>query len=117
MDIDRYKNISKLSSSFKQKKITAFIPKPEAKDYRNGYIKRYFVQKANDFNSPIYEIKQSSFNSFNGNPFYNVTSILWRIVGSKEEVKTSNSASVQIGREIIPKLHLYLPNLLQFHKK
>jgi len=117
MDLDRYKEISSPNSSFKQKKIATFIPKPEVKDYKNGYIKRYFIQKANDLNSPIYEIKQSSFNSFNGNTFYSATSILWRIVGSKEEVKKSNLASVQIGREIIPKLHLYLPNLLQFHKK
>lgn len=117
MDLDRYKKISKLNTSFKQKKIGTLIPKPQSKDYKNGYIKRYFIQKSNDLSSPIYEIKQSSFNSFVGNPFYVATSILWRLTGDKEEVKKSNRASVQIGNEVIPKLYLYLPNLLQFHKK
>jgi len=117
MSLDRYKEISKLSSSFDKKKITSFIPTPTDKDYKNGYIKRYFVQKSNDVNSPIYEIKRISFSSLDNNPFYKATSILWRIKGPVEDVKKSNSASVQIGGEDIKNLYLYLPNLLQFHKK
>jgi len=117
MSLDRYKQINKLSSSFKPKKISPFIPTPTDKDYRNGYIKRYFIQKANDNGSPIYEVKRTSFSSFDNNPFYKATSILWRIKGPNEDVKKSNNASVQIGGEIIKNLYLYLPNLLQFHKK
>ena len=117
MSLDRYKQISKLNSSFKQPKISTFIPTPSDKDYKNGYITRYFIQKANDNNSPIYEVKQSSFNKFNSNPFYKATSILWKIKGDVLKTKNSNKASIQIGCEVISKLYLYLPNLLQFHKK
>jgi len=117
MSLDRYKEISKLNSSFKKKKISTFIPEPTDKDYRNGYVKRYFIQKANDNSSPIYEIKRTSFSSFDNNSFYVAVSLLWRIRGDREEVKKSNQASVKIAGEVIPKLYLYLPNLLQFHKK
>ena len=117
MSLDRYKKISKLNSSFKQKKVSTFIPSPSTKDYKNGYIKRFFIQKANDGSSPIYEVKRTTFNSFDNNSFYSAVSILWRITGSREEVKQSNEASVRIGGEVIPKLYLYLPNLLQFHQK
>ena len=117
MNIDRYKEIKTLDKSFKQKKIATHIPTPNSKDYTIGYIKRYFIQKANDVNAPIYEIKQSLYSSFNGNPFYRVVSMDWRIVGEPMDVKSSNSASIRLNYEIIPKLQLYLPNLLQFHKK
>ena len=117
MDLDRYNQISKLNSSFEKKKIATIIPKPIEKDYKNGYIKRYFIQKLNDSSSPIYEIKQSSFSSFNGNAFYSAVSLYWRLTGSKEDVKNSNRESVRIACETIPKLYLYLPNLIQFYKK
>ena len=117
MSLDRYKEISKLNTSFKPKKIATFIPTPAPKDYKNGYIKRYFVQKANDLNSPIYEVNLTSYNKFNNTPFYNITAILWRLTGEIEDIRKSNTASIQIGNEVIPKLYLYLPNLLQFHKK
>jgi len=117
MNIDRYKEIKSLANEFKQTKIATHIPSPTSKDYTIGYIKRYFIQKANDVNSPISEIKQSAYSSFNGNPFYRVVSMDWRIVGEPVDVKASNSASIRINYKIIPKLQLYLPNLLQFHKK
>jgi len=117
MNIDRYKEIKTLGNSFNQKKIATYIPSPTPKDYTIGYINRYFIQKANDVNAPIYEIKQSAYSSFNGNPFYRAVSMDWRIVGETMDVKESNSASIRINYEIIPKLQLYLPNLLQFHKK
>ena len=117
MNLDRYKKISSPNSSFNKKKIATIIPNPIAKDYKNGYIKRYFIQKANDVASPIYEIKQSSFSSFQSNPFYSAVSLYWRITGSSEDVKKSNRESIRIAGETIKKLYLYLPNLLQFHKK
>jgi hypothetical protein len=117
MDLDRYKQISSPNSSFDKKKIATIIPTPQVKDYKNGYIKRYFIQKANDVASPIYEIKQSSFSSFNSNPFYLAVSLYWRITGPIEDVKNSNRESVKIAGETIKKLYLYLPNLMQFYKK
>lgn len=117
MSIDRYNDINKNGNEFRLPNVKAFIPSPTAKNYESGYIVRYFVQKANDISSPIYEISKSSYNKFNDTSFYVVTTLDWRIKGDVDVVKKSNSASIRIAAQIIPKLPLYLPNLLQFHKK
>jgi hypothetical protein len=117
MSIDRYNSISKNSREFKLPSIVSFIPTPNDKNYQNGYIVRYFVQKANDISSPIYEINRNSYNRILGTPFYTTISLDWRIVGDPIEVKKSNSESIRIASQTIRKIQLYLPNLLQFHKK
>ena len=117
MDIDRYKNIVKLKPEFNEISIITHLPTPTENDYKRGYIVRYFVQKANDINSPIYEIKQKAISKLSNNSFYKTTSLDWRLVGSVEDVKKSNSESIRIASERITKIQLYLPNLLQFHKK
>ena len=53
---------------------------------------------------------------YSNNSFYTVVSLDWRLVGTKEEIKNSNSASLRLASVKMPKIHLYLPNLLQFHK-
>ena len=52
MSIDRYNKINNnfVTSNFNQIKINAFIPNPSDNDYKNGYIDRYFIQKANYIN-------------------------------------------------------------------
>lgn len=117
MDIDRYKDIVNLESEFNQIKITTYIPTPIDEDYKRGYITRYFVQKANDKNSVIYEIRKNTISKFSNNSFYTIVSLDWKIKGDPIEVKKSNSISVRIASQTIPKIQLYLPNLLQFHKK
>ena len=54
---------------------------------------------------------------YKNNPFYIQTKLDWRISGEPTEVKKSNSVSLQLASNDIPKIALYLPNLLQFHKK
>jgi hypothetical protein len=117
MNIDRYKEIAHLGSEFNQTNIVAYIPKPIDIDYNRGYITRYFIQKSNDPSSVIYEIRKKSTSKFSTNSFYNVVSLDWRIKGSPSEVKKSNSASVRIASQSMRNIQLYLPNLLQFHKK
>jgi len=117
MDIDRYKEIATLKSEFNQINIISYIPTPTDMDYKRGYITRYFVQKSNDRDGIIYEIRKKSTSKFSNNSFYIVTSLDWRLTGELSEVKKSNSASIKLASEIIPKIYLYLPNLLQFHKK
>lgn len=117
MSIDRYKEIIKLDSEFNQINIITYIPSPKDEDYKRGYITRYFLQKANDRNGLIYEIKKSTISKFSSNSFYLVADLDWRIVGDSDAVKKSNSESIRIAAQTIPKLSLYLPNLLQFHKK
>jgi hypothetical protein len=117
MSIDRYKEIAELTSDFKKIDIVSFIPTPTDEDYRRGYITRYFVQKSNDKSSIITEIRKKSISKFVSNSFYTTISLDWKIKGEPIDVKKSNSESIRIASESIPKIQLYLPNLLQFHKK
>jgi len=117
MSIDRYKDIANLSNQFNQIKIVPYIPKVTDIDYQRGYIERFFVQKANDKDAVIYEIRKKSTNKLSQSSFYTITSLDWRIRGEVTEVKKSNSASIRIASQTIPKISLYLPNLLQFHQK
>lgn len=117
MDINRYSEILDTQPEYNPVKIISHIPNPIDLDYERGYIVRYFLQKSNDINGLIFEIKKSSVTKFLDNPFYKVVGLDWRITGSMDDIKKSNSASIRIASETIPRLSLYLPNLLQFHKK
>ena len=118
MEISRYKQIKKKEGNLiKIPKVTAFIPNPIEKDYFKGYIVRYFVQKANDINSVIYEVSKSNYTQITSSPIYVNVKLDWRLTGDPIEIKKSNTSSVRIASETIPKISLYLPNLLQFYKK
>jgi hypothetical protein len=117
MSLDRYNTIKKIPVQLELVDITAYIPKPTDRDYTAGYIQRFFVQQANDKNLPIYEVSPKQITKFDGKPFYRIVSLDWRLTGTIEEIKESNSASVRIASSVLPKIQLYLPNLLQFHKK
>ena len=58
MDINRYKRISTNQTRVRWD-IDAHIPVLKEPDYKRGFVKRYFIQKANDKGSPIYEVKRS----------------------------------------------------------
>lgn len=117
MSVDRYTEIKAVPIMFNNIKVIAHIPTPTDADYKKGYIVRHFVQKANDESAPIFEIKKQGLTKFNSNPFYLTTSLDWRLTGTPEEIKTSNSISIKLASEKLPKIQLYLPNLLQFYKK
>ena len=117
MSLDRYKNIIKLSRDFKVLNKRPYIPELTDVDYKRGYVERYFIQKSNDKASPIYEVNSSGFSKFSKNPFWVTIALDWRLVGEATEVKKSNSVSIRIAAEVMPRIQLYLPNLLQFHKK
>ena len=116
MDNDRYKEIAN-SQSYIIGDVTAFIPTITDNQYKRGYIERCFIQKANDSSSNIFEVSPNEINKYKNNPFYIQTKLDWRISGEPNEVKKSNAVSLQLASNDIPKIQLYLPNLLQFHKK
>ena len=116
MNLDRYKNIIKLPLEYRPVRVVTHLPEPSDFDYKKGYITRYFLQKANDFDSPIYEVKQSAMMKYASNSFYSVASLDWRLTGTKEEIKASNSSSLKLTSLKLPKIALYLPNLIQFIK-
>ena len=117
MDMDRYKELLGTPSDYNLDSVVPYLPNPKDIDYQRGYIRRYFIQKANDINSPIYEISTSDINSYKNTFYYVTVSLDWRLVGTPDEVKKSNSESIRIASQTIPKIQLYLPNLLQFYKK
>jgi len=119
MSIDkfRYKDIAKSKLvEFSLPTIHTFVPSPTEKDYKRGYITRYFIQKSNDSAGYIYEISNVDYSKFAFSPFFTQTLLDWRIVGTDEEIKQSNFISVKNCIPKIPSIHLYLPNLLQFRK-
>lgn len=97
--------------------VSVSIPILTDKDYFKGYVVRYFVQKANDINSVIYEVSKSNYTQILSSPIYLNLKLDWRIIGDPIEIKKSNTSSLRIASETIPKISLYLPNLLQFYKK
>jgi hypothetical protein len=117
IEVSRYKRMKQRDlSEFKQVTIKTFAPNPTDFDYKRGYIVRYFAQKANDLNYPIFEISDFTFNILLDNPFYTVVQLNWRISGSYEEIKESNFKSVKLVSKNMPNLMMYLPNYLQFSK-
>lgn len=113
----RYNRINNNLSEYKLPEIITYVPNPTEDDYKRGYIKRYFIQKANDATGYIYEIDSFSFLNFKVSPFFNTIMIKWRISGTSDEIRQSNSNTIKIGMQTIPSLHLYLPNTLQFSKQ
>lgn len=118
MDINRFEQISKNKRQlYTEKVISAHLPEVKEMDYKRGYIERYFIQKANDTESKIIEVNFNGYTKFNNNPFYNTISLEWRLKGEDSEIKESNLKSIKRHYSIMPKLQIYLPNLLQFKEK
>ena len=103
--------------------LVSYVPKPKDKDYEVGYIKRYFTQKVNDEASPIVEVSQTYFTKISTSPYYNSTSIRWKISGLLESqghiigVKQANSNSILRGCKDLKNLKNYLLNTQQFYKR
>jgi hypothetical protein len=128
MDINKKYNKVRKNILSHPKRINAFVPSPTEDDYKKGYITRFFVQKTNDKESPIYEVASSNFRKYTNNQSYKGVTLRWRIKGplnmvfndrneiTDKGVKESNRISIQLSSNKINKLKLYLPNLLQFYK-
>lgn len=129
MDINkRYNEL--VSDAFNNMNTTpvTYIPILTNTDYKRGFITRYFVQKTNDDNTPIFEVNNGEYHRVGRSGIYNTTSLRWRIEGSINGVydlnenlkdigvKESNKISIRLASNEITKLKLYLPNLLQFNR-
>jgi hypothetical protein len=96
--------------------IKTHVPTPDENDYEVGYIVRYFLQKINDSDATIYEVSNYFQDVVQSNGLYKIQSIKWRIIGVPQDIMDSNKKSISLALENMPKLSLYLPNLLQFAK-
>ena len=117
IDIKRYNKVVKPDILYQSVKVKTHAPSPTDIDYKRGYLKRFFVQKANDTESAIYEVDFMGFSKVIDNPFFAKADINWRIKGTDEQIKNSNSKAILLISNKIPKIGLYLPNLLQFKEK
>jgi len=72
---------------------SAIIPEITDKDYTKGSINRYFIQKANDKNSIVFEISDSDFKK--KLKLFNKTRITWVISGTKEEATLKNTITLR----------------------
>jgi len=115
--VDKYNSIVNSKPEYTDFTFRTHIPTPKDVDYKRRYITRYFVQKSNDTESPIFEVDSDTFSSTSSNPYYKTVELDWSIVGDGDTVKNSNRASIAIASKTISKIPLYLPNLLQFFKK
>ena len=115
INIGRYNSIAN-TDSFTAYKISTKIPTPTDTDYKRGYIRRYFVQAANDPSSYIYEISDTLFSVLKNEPLYLCVNLKWRLIGKPEEVKESNSKAVRLASKTMKQIPYYLPYYLQFYK-
>jgi hypothetical protein len=117
MTFYRYTKVSNGNTTrFILPKINTYIPNPIDLDYKRGYIVRYFIQKSNDINAPIYEISSEFISEFINSPFYTTQKMDWKIIGTDEEIKEANGKSVKLASAKLPAIINYLPYLLQFKK-
>lgn len=94
--------------------IKPYFPTPTYKDYRQGYIVRYFVQRINDDDALIYEVNNTDYLRFLTDEFYNAVNIDWRLIGGEDAIRDSNEKSVKLGSKKMKNLIFYLVNYLQF---
>ena len=83
----------------------------------HGVAEHYFIQKSNDNAAPIFEISRNQYVSYLVNPFFTAASIVWRLIGSNDEISQSNLKSIKLGCVDMRNLYKYLPNTLQFSKQ
>ena len=115
--IKHYKKVS----TFQNFNLTAnpfpYITKIKDSDVKRGYIIRRFAQKINDSQSPIIEVSENNYLQLAQNPLFRVTKLKWRLDGTKEEIKTSNRASISEHLGKMPQLKNRLVNLLEYSKR
>ncbi len=123
-----YKTVAKNIDLFVVNTPNTIVPSPTDDDYSIGFIRRYFVRKANDVNGFTYEIPKDEYAEYIDNPFWTTADIKWRISGplnptyndngeiDDRGVMNSNKAAIGIAASKIKNIGLYLPNVLQFYK-
>jgi hypothetical protein len=114
-DLIKNNNVNKIETP------STFVPNPNEEDYVDGFIIRYFVQKVNELNGPVYEVSSDTFISLKRNPFWRTAIVDWKIAGSSMTQKNDinlirkyNRDSILKAKSSIPNISAYLVDLLQF---
>jgi hypothetical protein len=112
--IDRYNGI--IINSYKQPFLEVHEPKLVEKDFKVGYIYRFFIRKRNEPNGIIYEIDVFTERKYQDDPLFITSKIRWKIVGEKAVVESANYQSVMLGKKTISNLDTYINNYSKFWK-
>lgn len=114
IDVVIYKNLTKFKKlEFAIEKKT----KPTEKDYKNGYMLRYFLRQVNNVQSKIIEVDKSQFTKFKNEDFYIKLEIKWKITGELQEIIDTNLNIINIANKTIAGIKNLLENkLLEYSK-
>ncbi len=123
-----YTNVATNLEKFEIKLPVTIVPIPKDSDYTIGFIRRYFAQRASDFNGYIFEISYETYDELFENTLWNLVELKWRIKGPidttyKQDgsvddigVKAANITCIANASNKLKNIGLYLPNILQFYK-
>jgi hypothetical protein len=123
-----YNNLIESSSLTSLQIPETFLPQPSEQDYIDTKIKRYFIQKANDKISPVFEISSGTFKELLQNGYWSKVELEWKIKGDLEPVFNEKGNLIDMGvrnfnlnqiakfQKTIPPLRSYLINPTQFYK-
>jgi len=93
------------------------LPDVKEKDYKNGFITRYFFRQVNNPSSKIIEVDKKQWTSFQSDPFYIKVKFDWLISGDRDYVYNSNLKSITFADKTLPGIKKLLENnLFQFYK-
>ena len=95
------------------------VYRPSQQAYTAGQDTRFFVEKINDETSYAIEIDQQQFNYIGrsggiDNNLYTSTSIVWKLLGVKDEIADFNQVQIQKAKRVVPTIDYAIPNLTQF---
>jgi hypothetical protein len=125
--IREYKSVKTVDTAL----VTAYIPVPTEKDYKQGWFVRYFARQANDPSALYTEIDEAQFGEVDGDakPLYVGVNIRWKISGPEFDlvdaltlkviepgVFNTNDRSIRKLESTHPGLRFRLQNLTEFWK-
>ena len=96
-----YNGLNKQSQLY----ISSETTTPTEEDYGNGSFTRYFAQKANEKDSPVFEVFVDDYTS---STLYEYVSLTWYISGDRNEVYRANSLEVFRAQKILPNINKIL---------
>lgn len=112
-DVGIYSNLNSAYYNTEDWTPTYSYPVITNTNINDGYIYRYFTQKANGVTNPIIEISKDDYQRSN---LYNFVKLKWYITGSDSIVSELNRNSITDGMKIISKLNTVLQNPLELKK-
>lgn len=120
--IDDYKRARKNIPVIHGHFARSFVPKPEIEDFKNGFIIRYFAKQRNNPRAHIIEIDKDQFRSHSegvgglNTIFYNVISLRWKIIGTLENIQSTNFSSIENAESLMTGIIKRTGNLIQYAK-